>query len=190
MKKISIFASALLVSAGSFAQSTWSLDKTHTKLSYAVSHMMLSESAGDFKKYEVKVTTKTPDDFADAVVEVTIDVNSISSDNTDRDNHLKTADFFDVAKFPTITFKSKSFKKGEGKKYVVVGDLTMHGVTKPATLDVTMIGTGVNPYSKKAMAGFKFTTVLKRTDFTLGSVPAAVVGEEITISGSMELARD
>ena len=189
MKKLTLLASALLISAGSFAQSTWSLDKAHTKLGFAVSHMMVSETSGDFKKYEVKLTAKD-ETFVDATIDATIDVNSINTDQADRDAHLKREDMFDAAKFPTITFKSTSFKKVDGKKYKVEGNLTMKGVTKPIVMDVTLMGVIDNPMMKKRDAGFKFSTIIKRADFGVGNVPAAVVGDEITIAGSMEFFKD
>ncbi len=188
MKKVTIAASLIFGAYFSQAQSTWTLDKTHTKLGFSVSHMMLSETNGDFKSYDVSAVSKT-DDFIDAIVDVKIDVNSINTDDKDRDAHLKKEDFFDAAKFPTISFKSKSLKKVEGKKYKMAGDMTMHGVTKPVELDVVFNGTGQNPYSKKTIAGFKLSGTIKRTDFGVGNVPAAMVGDEISISGSMELVK-
>lgn len=188
MKKVTIAASLLFGAYFSQAQSTWTLDKTHTKLGFSVSHMMLSETTGDFKSYDVSAVSKS-DDFVDAIIDVKIDVNSINTDDKDRDAHLKKADFFDVEKFPTITFKSKSLKKVEGKKYKMLGDMTMHGITKPVELDVIFNGTAQNPYNKKTIAGFKLSGVVKRTDFGVGNAPAAMVGDEITITSSMELVK-
>lgn len=186
MRKLTIVASLLFGAYFSQAQTTWTLDKSHTKLGFSVSHMMVSETSGDFKIYDVTAVTKT-DDFVDATIDVTIDVNSINTDDENRDTHIKKEDFLDVAKYPKITFKSKSFKKVEGKKYALIGDLTMHGVTKPATLDVIFNGTATNPYSKATFAGFKFSTVIKRSDFGVGNAPAAMIGDEITLAGSFEL---
>lgn len=188
---MTVFASAIILAvANSFAQVTWSLDKTHTKLGFTTTHLMMSETTGDFKKYDVKITSKD-ETFEGATFEATIDVNSINTDVADRDNHLKGPDFFDAAKYPNITFKSKTFKKVDGKKFKLEGDLTMHGVTKPVVLDVTFNGVNDHPMMKgKRFAGFKFSTTLKRTDFGVGTYPAAVVGEDITIAGSMEFFRD
>lgn len=188
MKKFTLFGSVILLAIGSFAQ-TWSLDKAHTKLGFTISHLAVSETSGDFKKYDVKLTAKD-ETFVDAVIEATIDVNSINTDQTDRDNHLKGPDFFDAAKFPTITFKSTSFKKVDGKKYKIEGNLTLHGVTKPVVLDATLLGVIDNSMMKKRDAGFKFATTVKRTDFGLGNVPTAIVGDEVTIGGSMEFFKD
>ena len=189
MKKLTLLASALLVSAASFAQVNWSLDKAHTKVGFVATHLMVAEVSGDFKKYDIKLTSKD-ETFVDASVEVTIDVNSVSTDQTDRDAHLKRDDMFDAAKYPTITFKSTSFKKVEGKKYKVAGNLTIKGVTKPVVLDVTLLGVIDHPMNKKRDAGFKFTTTVKRTDFGVSNFPDSVIGEDITIFGSMEFFKD
>ncbi len=188
MKKLTVFASAILLAAASFAQ-TWSLDKAHTKVGFTITHLTVSETSGDFKKYDVKLTAKD-ETFVDASIDATIDVNSISTDQTDRDNHLKSPDFFEAAKYPNITFKSASFKNVGGKKFKVEGNLTIKGVTKPAVLDVTLLGVIDNSMMKKRDAGFKFSTTLKRSDFGIGNMPAAVVGEDVTIAGSMEFFKD
>ncbi|MFN0049078.1 MAG: YceI family protein [Cytophagales bacterium] len=189
MKKMTVFASAILVAAASFAQ-TWSLDKTHAKLGFGVSHLMVSETEGNFKTFEAKITSSKAD-FTDAVIDLTADVNSINTDVVDRDNHLKSPDFFDAAKFPTITFKSKSFVKADAKNYKLTGDLTMHGVTKPVVLDVIFNGTAIHPYNKKTVAGFKVKGMLKRADFALSpNTPGAVVGDDIALTANMEFFKD
>lgn len=186
MKKILLALSAIAF-LGTQAQTSWTLDKSHTKLGFGVSHLMISETEGSFKKYDASISSKSESDFTDASVKLNIDAASINTDDESRDNHLKGADFFDVAKFPSITFESTSFKKVEGNKYKVVGKLTMHGVTKEVTLDVTFAGSTVHPYNKKTVAGFKFSTTIKRTDFGIApSTPSSAVGDEVAISGSME----
>jgi polyisoprenoid-binding protein YceI len=104
---------------------------------------------------------------------------------------LKSDKFFDAATYPTLTFKSTSFTKVEGKKYKVTGDLTMHGVTKPVTLDVIMTGpvTMDSPRGKQEKAGFKITGMLKRSDFKVGSIPVAVVSDEVEIKANGEFAK-
>jgi polyisoprenoid-binding protein YceI len=191
MKKIKLFATAvvLLVAQFSFGQ-TWSLDKAHARLGFTVTHLLVSDVEGGFKSFDIKVTSPK-DDFTDAQVELTADVNSISTDNEKRDTHLKSPDFFDAAKYGTLTFKSTSFKKVSDKKYKVTGNLTMHGVTKPVELDVTLNGTTVHPYTKKTVAGFKVAGVFKRSDFGIGAAtPTSVVSDEVTLSASAELIKD
>ena len=188
MKKIVLLASSMLLYIGVNAQ-TWSLDKSHAKLSFAVSHLMLSETEGNFKSFDAKITS-VKEDFSDAVIEMTADVASVNTEDESRDKHLKTADFFDAEKFPTITFKSKSLKKIAGKTYKAVGDFTMHGVTKTVIFDVVFNGTGINSYTKKTIAGFKIKGMIKRSDFGVGNVPAAVVGEEINVLANVEFSKN
>lgn len=189
MKKITILASLLALSAGTFAQTTWNVDKSHSRIGYSISHMSVSEQEGNFKDYDVKITT-TKDDFSDASFDVTIQVASINTENEMRDKHLKGADFFDAEKFATITFKSTSFKKVSGKQYKLTGDLTMHGVTKPVTLTAIYNGTVENPMSKKPVAGFTITGAIKRADFGIASeMPAAILGETINLRASGEFTK-
>ncbi len=187
MKRITLLAACLFVSGVSFAQ-TWAVDKSHAKVGFTATHMMLSDVDGNFKTFDAKITSAKPD-FSDAVIELTADVNSISTDNERRDTHLKGPDFFDAAKYPALTFKSTSFKKVDGKKYKATGDLTMHGVTKPITLDVTMNGPVTNPMNKKEAVGFKVTGLVKRSDFAVGTIPVAVVSDEIAITANAEFVK-
>jgi polyisoprenoid-binding protein YceI len=185
MKKTYILLVTLFIAGSSFAQS-WSLDKAHSKLGFGVTHLLISEVDGSFKNFDSKITS-TKDDFSDAVIELTAEVGTIDTDNDNRDKHLKSPDFFDAEKFPSITFKSSSLKKIEGKKYKLMGDLTMHGVTKPVELDVTLNGTTVHPYNKKTIAGFKITGTIKRSDFGVGGgTPSAVVSDEVTLNANAE----
>ncbi len=185
MKKISFLLAAFMVSLASFAQS-WMLDKAHSRLKFDVTHMMVSEVEGSFKNFDVKINS-AKDDFSDAVVEVTADVNSINTDNDQRDGHLKGDKFFDAAKFPTLTFKSTSIEKIDAKKYKLAGNLTMHGVTKPVVLDVTLNGTTTHPMNKKKVAGFKVMGTVKRSDFNIGDTPTAVVSDEVNIVANLEV---
>ncbi|MGA0557210.1 YceI family protein [Larkinella sp. VNQ87] len=189
MKKLTCLAVSLLLSAASFAQ-TWTVDKAHAKVGFTVTHLLVSDVDGNFKTFDAKITSSKPD-FTDAVVELTADVNSIDTDNDRRDADLKSEKYFDAAKFPTLTFKSTSFQKVEGKKYKVTGNLTMHGVTKPVTLDVTLNGPITHPMNKKEIAGFKIAGELKRSDFGIGTgTPVAVVSEEVTIRANAEFIKN
>lgn len=189
MKKVALFLTVLVAASTTFAQ-TWSLDKSHAKLGFSVTHLLVSDVEGAFKNFDVKVTS-SKEDFSDAVIELTADVNSINTENEQRDGHLKSGDFFDASKFPTLTFKSKSLKKVDGKKYKLVGDLTIHGVTKQVTLDVIFNGTAVHPYSKKTVAGFKISGTFNRSDFGIGgSTPGAVVSDEVTLISNVEIIKN
>lgn len=175
-----LFTVVLTSAIRSHAQTEWALDTNHSNLRFSISLLMMSEVDGTFKIKEA--TIKAPkDDFSDAVVTMVADVKSIDTDVDARDQHLRTADFFDAEKFPTITFKSKSFKKVADKKYKVEGDLTMHGVTKPVVLDV-IANSGTHPVTKKTVAGFKITGTIKRLDFGISpATPAAMLSDDVSI---------
>ena len=193
MKKVTLIylltVFTVCLSLTAVAQSTWSLDKNHGKLGFVITHLMVSEIEGSFKNFDAKITAPKAD-FTDAVVDMTAEATSINTDNDNRDKHLRTADFFDVATFPLVTFKSTSFKKTGPKTYKVSGYLTMHGVIKPVTLDV-ICNIGADPMTKKPIAGFKITGSLKRSDFGIGAkYPSAMLGDEVTINAHGEFKKD
>jgi len=170
-------------------QSVWTLDKAHAKLGFTVTHLMVSDVEGWFKNFDAKIIS-TNDDFSDATIEMTAQVNSINTEEEQRDTHLKSADFLDAATYPTISFKSKTFKKVGTNMYKAIGNLTMHGVTKMVSLDA--VGKiGVNPNSKKTIVGFKVTGTLKRSDFGIGTkFPDAMVSDEIAIVANAEFVKN
>lgn len=189
MKSFVFSVATLLTISATYAQ-TWTVDKAHAKVGFTVTHLMLTEVDGNFKNYDAKITATKPD-LSDAVIELTADVNSINTENDRRDTHLKSPDFFDAAKYPTLTFKSTSLKKVEGKKYKLTGDLTMHGVTKPVTMDAVLTGpvTMDSPRGKQEKAGLKLSGTLNRSDFGVGSSSTAVVSNEVEIKASGEFAK-
>lgn len=188
MKKINTLLAMLLFAAGSaFAQTTWTIDKAHSKIAFNVTHMAVSEVEGNFKEFDASLVTKAAD-FNGAEVTFTAKTASIDTDIERRDNHLRSPDFFDAEKYPEITFKGNLNKKGD--KYVLKGDLTMHGVTKPVEFDVTYGGTINTGRGEKA--GFKISGKLNRHDYGLtwnNKVPTGelVVGDEVEIIGKIEL---
>ena len=188
MKKL-LFAGFLFIQAASFAQTTWKNDKMHSKLTFTVTHLMVSDVDGLFKNFEVTITASKPD-FSDAVFSLTADVASINTEVDMRDNDLKSAHFFDVATYPTITYQSSSIQPNGKDHYKLMGNLTMHGVTKPVTMDLLYRGTVQNPMSKKDDAGFKLTGVINRSDFNIGaSYPSAMVSNEIAIKADGEFGK-
>ena len=189
MKSIVFSVAVLLTSAAAYAQ-TWTVDKAHAKVGFTVTHLMLSEVDGNFKTFDAKLTASKPD-LSDAVIDLTADVNSINTENERRDGHLKSPDFFDAAKYPVLTFKSTSFQKVDGKKYKLTGNLTMHGVTKPVTLDAVLTGpvTMENPRGKQEKAGLKISGTLKRSDFGIGSSSTAVVSDEVELKAAGEFVK-
>ena len=192
MKKKSFLLSALAITLLSFvtmAPSTWTLDALHSSLRFSVSSLMISEIEGSFKIKESTITAQK-EDFSDAVVYLVADVNSIDTDVEERDTHLKSADFFDAAKYPDIVFKSTAFEKVSDKKYKVTGDLSFHGVTKPIILE-GVANYGTHPMSKKTLAGFKVTGTIKRTDFGIAtSTPTAMLGDEVNIVANAQFAKN
>ena len=183
MKKAVVLVLSLLASVSSFAQ-TWSVDKAHAKVNFTVTHLMLSEVDGTFKSFDAKLTS-SKEDFSDAVFEFTIDAKSVNTNQENRDAHLNRADMFDTEKYPTITYKSTGIKSVGPKKFQLTGDLTIKGVTKPVTVDLTLVGTGQNRQGKK-LVGFKASGTINRTAFGVGAMPAAVVSEEVELRASGE----
>ena len=187
MKRNLILAALTVISLKGISQTTWVADKAHSKLGFTVTHLLVTDVDGSFKKFDAKITSAKPD-FSDATIELTADASSVFTDNDQRDNHLKSPDFFDVAKFTTLSFKSTSFTKVDAKNYKLAGNLTIHGVTKPVILNVVLNGLGTNPYTKKPLAGFKITGAIKRSDFAIGgSIPTAVVSDEVSLMANAEM---
>jgi polyisoprenoid-binding protein YceI len=189
MKKITLLAAILVAGTTLFAQTKWTVDKAHAKVGFTVRHMMLSDVDGNFKKFDASIIA-SKEDFSDAVFEISIDAASINTDNDMRDNDLKSDSYFDVAKYPQITFKSTSVNKAGDKNYKVTGNLTMHGVTKPVTFDLTLNGVGKSIMTHKPVAGFKVTGKISRTDFGVGTAPKAMVGDEITLKANGEFGQE
>lgn len=184
MKKLNVLVVMLFVATGVFAQATtFKVDKSHSSLGFSISHLLISEVDGSFGKFDATLTS-SKEDFSDAVVELTADVSTINTNNEGRDKHLRSADFFDIEKFPTLTFKSTAFTKTGDKTYKVTGDLTMHGVTKSITLDATLTGTTVGRSGKKIVA-FKTTGVIKRSEFGVGGTGPSP-GDEVTLLAKTE----
>ena len=169
----------------------WNLDKSHSNLQFSARHMIISEVTGHFNNYDVDV--KAGDDFTDSEVTVTIDSKSIDTGITDRDNHLKSPDFFDVENYPEITFKSTKVEKADDESYKLYGDFTIRNITKPIVLDVAYGGTIKDPWGN-TRAGFKVTGKINRFDYELKwnalmETGGAVVGKNINITCDIELTK-
>lgn len=194
MKKLLMYFAAISMSTGIiFAfigtpKHEWALDKSHSKLGFSVSHMMISEVDGRFNNFEAKIVGEY-DDFSDAVATMTAQVSSVNTDNDKRDEDLRGPNYFDTKKYPTLSFKSSSFKKLDDRNYKVIGDLTIHGITKQVELNA-FVRTGDNPMTKKAIAGFRVTGKINRLDFGVGlSAPTTIVGNEVDLIANVEFAK-
>lgn len=165
----------------------WSIDPAHTQVDFGVKHMMFTKVRGQFSELDGSVVLDRENPAASSV-SVTIDASSIDTGVSDRDDHLRSADFFDVERYPEITFESKrvSGVLEEGGELEIVGDLTMHGVTREVTLDASFDGTGTDPWGG-TRGGFAATTRIDRRDFGLGwnqalETGGVLVGHDIDIS--------
>jgi len=180
-----------LMTQPAMAANDWTIDSAHTNADFSVKHMMVSNVRGGFGKVtgSAKYDGK---DFKDASVEAVIDVSTIDTHNSQRDEHLKGADFFDVAKYPTATFKSKSIKK-TSSGFDMLGDLTLHGVTKPVTLHADKLSAPIN-MNGSVHVGTSATTKINRKDFGVSfnknlDNGGAMVGDEVAITIEIDLAK-
>lgn len=163
----------------------WVIDPTHSTIGFKVKHLMISTVSGEFGTYEGTVETKG-DSFADADISFSAQVDSITTLNEQRDGHLKSADFFDAANHPTITFKSTSLDKKSDDEYVLKGDLSIRGVTKPVSLNVEYSGTVQDPYGN-TKAGFSLHGKINRKDFGL-TWSAVTEAGSVVVSEDVKLA--
>jgi polyisoprenoid-binding protein YceI len=168
---------------------TWKIDPAHTNVEFTVRHMMISNIKGQFQKTSGTIATNGSDP-ASAKIDATIDATSIDTRVEKRDMHLKSPDFLDVAKYPTITFKSTKVEADGPGKWKVTGDLTLHGVTKPVVLEVEGSGPPIQVMGR-TRAGASATTKIKRSDFGLTWNQAlesggVMVGDEVAISIDVE----
>lgn len=175
------------------AQTSWNVDPSHSKVSFSVSHLVISEVDGNFKTFNGSLTTKGTD-FANANISFSIDVNSIDTDSEQRDGHLKSEDFFYTEKYSTIEFTSTSFTRKKGDNYKLTGNLTMRGVTKKVTFDVKYGGTIDNDGYGNTKAGFIIKGALNRIDYGVAWNAKTehggwTVGEEVDIVLKLELVK-
>jgi polyisoprenoid-binding protein YceI len=182
--------SALALSAVaslSAAPETYVIDSVHSSVGFSIRHNVVAKVQGSFAQFTGSVTID-PDNLAASSAEASIDAASIATLNEKRDNHLRSPDFFDVANFPKLTFKSKFWKKTGADTFDVTGDLTVHGVTKEVVLAITSLGTGAGMKPGSKVAGWEATTKINRHDFGVNgpAMLGKVVGDEVTITIAVE----
>lgn len=187
-----IVAATILMINGAVAQVKWSADPAHTNARFEVNHLGISFVDGEFTKVSGSIEAANKENFNNAKLDFSIDVNSIDTRIDARDGHLKSDDFFDAAKYPTMKLKSISFKPGKKGKYILVADLTIRDVTKKVTFDVTQNGGIITDPWGKTRAGFTATTTINRFDFGMkynDKLPSGVeaVGANVTITVNTEI---
>lgn len=170
----------------------WALDPAHSSVDFSVKHMMIAKVKGSFKAFNATIEAN-PTDLTSANIHFNIDLASVDTRNEDRDNHLRSGDFFDVENHPSMTFTStKISKTGEGE-YYVTGDLNLHGVTRSETFAVTFEGTGKDPWGNEKV-GFNAEGKIKRSDYGLTwnaalETGGVLVGDEIKVSLEIQAAK-
>jgi len=170
----------------------WSIDPTHSEIGFKVKHMMFTNVSGSFQKFDASIETED-DNFENAKIEFSGDVDSITTGNTDRDTHLLSPDFFDAEKFPKLTFSATSFKKQNEGEYELKGDLTLHGVTKPVKLDVEFGGLAKDPWGN-LKAGMSISGKINRKDWNLNwnsalEAGGVLVGEEVKLNIELQFVK-
>ncbi|MFY2762776.1 YceI family protein [Arenimonas sp. MALMAid1274] len=184
MFKRLVLASLLAAAFTAQATETYTIDPTHTQVEFTYNHLGFSNITGRFDQVQSEFQFDAADPTRSSV-KITIPVESISTGVEKLDTHLLAPDFFDAAKFPTATFTSTAVTAAGEGKLNVAGDLTIHGVTRPVVLAVTINKIGEHPMAKVPAAGFDATTTIKRSDFGIGGyVPA--VSDEVTIDITVE----
>jgi polyisoprenoid-binding protein YceI len=173
------------------ATTKWALDPTHSELQFKVKHLMITTVTGNIKSFNAELSSEG-DDFNNAEISFSGDINSIDTGNGDRDGHLKSGDFFDGEKFPAITFKSTNVEK-DGSDYIVKGDLTIKDVTKPVKLNAEFGGIATDPWGN-TKAGFTLSGKINRTEFGLTwnaalETGGVMVSEEVKILGELQFVK-
>jgi polyisoprenoid-binding protein YceI len=196
LTRVSLKTSAILallsIAGPAAAQNTWTIDTSHSQAAFTVRHMMVSNVRGSFGKTEGTVTWDGKD-VSTVKAEATIDATTITTNHEKRDAHLKSPDFFDVAQFPTITFKSKRAEPVGNGKFKLIGDLTIRGVTKEVTLDVEGPSQSITAQGRTRV-GATATTKLNRRDYGVSwsrnlDGGGVVVGDDILITLDLELVK-
>lgn len=164
----------------------WNLDPTHSEITFKVRHMMISNVKGEFKTFTAELDAED-DTFKNTTVKAAIDTDSVSTNNADRDTHLKSAEFFNAEAHPQITFETNSLNNE------ITGNLTLNGVTQPVKLDVDFGGINVDPWGN-TKAGFSFEGKISRKDFGLNwnaalETGGVMVSDEVKIAGELQFVK-
>lgn len=171
---------------------TYKLDPTHSEVTFKVKHMMITNVTGNFSKFDAEMQSDK-DDFSDAKVSFEADVNSISTNNEQRDGHLKSEDFFAADKFPKISFQSTEMKKISDDEYRLSGNITVRDVTKPITFNVEYGGTQTDPYGN-VKSGFTLAGKISRKEFGLNwnavtEAGGVVVSDDVKLNAEIQMVK-
>jgi polyisoprenoid-binding protein YceI len=190
MKKSIIVSVVILVLCSfSTSETMWTQDKMHSQLNFSATHFGISNIDGRFQSFTINMKSEKAD-FSDAQIDMTADIKSINTEVELRDNDLRSPNWFDADKYPTLTFKSTSFTKIKGKAYVLKGNLTMHGITKKVAFNATLNGMAVTK-TKKNTAGFTIKGKLLRSDYNIGSSALLTgVSDEILVWTNFEMGKN
>ena len=183
-KHILIAIISVLLPAVMLAQ-TWKNDPPHSRMEFTISHNMISDLGGVFNDFTITAQAAETD-FSDATFDVNIQMKSIDTQVEQRDEHLRSPDFFDVDKFPEMQFKTQQVRQIDKNTFLVTGELTLHGISK--TVDLTMVHNGSFTKDDKTTSGITVTGSILRSDFDIGTkFPIAVVGDKVTLRISAEM---
>src|SRR5690554_2245332 len=185
MKKYILTLSLSLMLPFAILAQTWKNDPPHSRMEFAISHTLISNMGGVFKDYTINITASQAD-FSDAVIDVVIQTKSDDTEIEQRDDYLRSPDFFNVDQFPEMSFKSTQIKQIDAKKFLVTGGLTLHGVSK--SVDLIMVHNGDSTKDGKTVSGITVTGKILRSDFNFGpKFPIAVLGDQVTIKVNAEM---
>jgi polyisoprenoid-binding protein YceI len=173
-------------------KTTWNIDPTHSEILFKVKHLMITNVKGEFRKFSASITANG-NDFTNASIAATMDAASVFTNEDNRDGHLKGADFFEVEKYPELTFKGTSFTKTDDENFKLKGLLTIKGVSKEVTLDVEFGGINKDPWGNEK-AGFSVTGKINRRDWGLNwnaalETGGVLVSEEVRISAEVQFVK-
>jgi polyisoprenoid-binding protein YceI len=189
ISSVSLTIAFFILAFTSNGQTIWKADLAHSNLGFSILHQSVNDVKGTVRVTDATIN-QSKEDFTDASILLKADLNTIRTDNDKRDAHLKTADFFDTEKNAELSFQSVSFIKKSPDNYTITGNLTMHGVTKPVTLNAVS-RSGKNVMNNKPIVGFKVTGIIKRTDFDVSaSTPGAVISDEVSIEANLEFGKE
>ncbi|WP_424766516.1 YceI family protein [Paenibacillus sp. sgz302251] len=171
------------------AKSQWTIDPTHSSIDFSVKHMMIAKVKGTFHAFEANIVADAHD-LTSADIQFTIDLNTVDTRNNDRDNHLRSADFFDIEKNPNLTFTATKITKTDDGEYTIVGDVNLHGITRSETFKASFEGAGKDPWGNEKV-GFSAVGSIKRSDYGLTYNAAletggVLIGDEVKISIEIE----